>query len=78
MKQVVIYGSGCGTCKAIEQMVRDTAQELGVAVDVSENTDQVEAMTLGIASRPALVIDGKVVHEGGKPDAAALQGWLAT
>ena len=77
MKQVVIYGSGCGTCKAIQDMVRDAAQELGVQVEVSENTDQVEAMMLGISSRPALVIDGEVAHEGGKPDAAALKDWLA-
>ena len=30
----------------------------------------------GVMSTPGIAIDGKLVHTGGLPDKAALEGWL--
>ncbi|WP_343225681.1 thioredoxin family protein [Oricola nitratireducens] len=40
-------------------------------------TDYAEIAMAGVVSTPGISIDGKLVHAGGLPDAAALEGWLA-
>ena len=30
----------------------------------------------GVLSTPGIAVDGKLVHAGGLPDAAKLEGWL--
>ena len=31
----------------------------------------------GVMSTPGISVDGKLVHAGGLPDAAKLEGWLS-
>jgi hypothetical protein len=31
----------------------------------------------GVISTPGIAVDGRLVHAGGLPDAAKLDGWLA-
>jgi len=77
MKQVIVYGPGCKRCDATEKMVRDAAAKLGIDVDVTKETDYAKIAMAGVVSTPGIAIDGKLVHAGGLPDAAALAGWLA-
>ena len=76
MKTVKVYGPGCKRCEATEQMVHDTADKLGVAVEVEKVTDQKSIAMAGVMSTPGVAVDGKLVHTGGLPDAAKLEGWL--
>ncbi|SKA26632.1 thioredoxin family protein [Consotaella salsifontis] len=76
MKQVKVLGSGCKRCQTTEQMVKETAARLGVDITVEKVTDYAEIAKFGIASTPGIIIDGKVVHAGGLPNEAALEGWL--
>jgi small redox-active disulfide protein 2 len=76
MKQVKIYGSGCARCATTEQMVRDAAAKLGVAVTVEKVTDPRAVAMAGVMSTPGVMVDGKLLHAGGLPDAARLEGWL--
>lgn len=76
MKDVKVLGPGCKRCDATETMVKDAAAKLGVDVKVEKITDYAEIAKFGIASTPAIVIDGKVVHAGGLPKESALEKWL--
>ena len=77
MKNVKIYGPGCKRCEATEAMVRDAASRLGVEVEVEKVTDAKSIAMAGVMSTPGVSVDGKLVHAGGLPDAAKLDGWLA-
>jgi len=77
MKKVKIYGSGCARCEATSQMVRDAAAKLGLDVEVEKVTDPKSIAMAGVMSTPAIAIDDKLLHAGGLPDKARLEGWLA-
>ena len=77
MKSVKVYGPGCARCAATEQMVKDAAAKLGVTVEVEKVTDAKSIAMAGVMSTPGISVDGKLVHAGGLPDAAKLDGWLS-
>jgi small redox-active disulfide protein 2 len=77
MKHVKVYGPGCKRCDATERMVRDAAAKLAIDVEVEKVTDYAQIAMAGVVSTPGIAIDGKLVHSGGLPDAAALETWLA-
>lgn len=76
MKTVKVYGPGCKRCETAETMVKDAAAKLGVEVDVEKVTDPQSIAMAGVMSTPGISVDGKLVHAGGLPDAAKLEGWL--
>ena len=78
MKDVKVLGPGCKRCDAAVQMVKDAAATAGVEVAVSKVTDYAEIAGYGIASTPGVVVDGKVVHAGGLPQAANVATWLTS
>ena len=77
MKTVIVYGPGCKRCNTTAEMVQKAAEKLGVAVAVSKETDLAKIAMAGVMSTPGIAIDGKLVHAGGLPDEAALEGWLS-
>ena len=77
MKNVQVLGSGCKRCRTVEEMVRVEAARLGVAIEVEKVTDMAAIARLGAMSTPGIVIDGKLVHAGGLPQADDLARWLA-
>ena len=76
MKTIKIYGPGCKRCDATETMVRDAASRLGVEVTVEKISDAQSIALAGVMSTPGVSVDGKLVHAGGLPDTAKLEGWL--
>jgi small redox-active disulfide protein 2 len=76
MKSVKVYGPGCKRCETTEAMVKEAAAKLGVAVEVEKVTDARSIAMAGVMSTPGISVDGKLVHAGGLPDAAKLEGWL--
>ena len=77
MKDVKVYGPGCKRCESVEQMVKDTADRLGIAVEVEKVVDPKSIAMAGVMSTPGLSVDGKLVHTGGLPDTGKLEGWLS-
>lgn len=77
MKDVKVLGSGCKTCIATAEMVRQEAERLGVAINLEKVTDYAAIAAFGIASTPGVVIDGKVVHAGGMPKPKDVAAWLS-
>lgn len=76
MKTVKVYGPGCKRCETTENMVKEAAAKAGVEVDVEKVTDPKSIAMAGVMSTPGISVDGKLVHAGGLPDAAKLEGWL--
>jgi small redox-active disulfide protein 2 len=76
MKTVTVYGPGCKRCETTETMVKEAALRLGIAVEVEKVTDAKSIAMAGVMSTPGISVDGKLVHVGGLPDAAKLDGWL--
>jgi len=76
MKEIKVFGPGCKRCDTTAQMVRDAAERLGVAVNVEKVTDPAQIAMAGVMSTPGIAVDGKLVHAGGLPDAAKLEGWI--
>ncbi|MEB8389362.1 thioredoxin family protein [Rhodobacteraceae bacterium KMM 6894] len=77
MKNVKIYGPGCKRCEATETMVKAAAAKLGVDVTVEKVSDAKSIAMAGVMSTPGISVDGKLVHAGGLPDTAKLEGWLS-
>ena len=59
------------------EMVRDAAAKLSIDVEIEKVSDYAQIAMAGVISTPGITIDGKLVHSGGLPDAAALETWLA-
>lgn len=74
--EIKVLGGCCGNCETVMKMVTDKAAELGVSVSVEKITDMAVILGYGVMSTPGVVIDGKVVHSGGIPKAATIEGWL--
>ena len=63
-KGIVVLGTGCAKCHALEQVVRETAAELGLAEEVSYVTDIAQIAAYGVMTTPALVVDGQLMSYG--------------
>jgi small redox-active disulfide protein 2 len=77
MKEVKVLGPGCARCKALVEMVKQAAEQSGVAINLEKIEDMATIVGYGVMSTPGLVIDGKLVHAGGLPEVGKVAAWLA-
>ncbi len=76
MKKVEVFGTGCKTCIATEDMIKNKAKSIGVEIDLYHIHDPVEIASRGIMTTPAVIVDGTLVHKGGLPHDAEIEGWI--
>ena len=76
MKEVKILGTGCANCKNTMALVEQVAKEKGVTIKLEKVEDLPSIMGYGVMSTPGVVIDGVVVHAGGVPAKAKVEGWF--
>lgn len=76
MKEVKILGTGCANCKNTMALVEQVARDKGVAIKLEKVEDLPSIMGYGVMSTPGVVIDGAVVHSGGVPTRAKVEGWF--
>lgn len=62
--RVLVLGSGCANCNALEQAAVQAMTELGVEPSVGHITDFAKIAQYGVMTTPALVLDGKVLCQG--------------
>jgi small redox-active disulfide protein 2 len=74
--QIKVLGTGCANCKTTFKLIEDLAREKGVAVELEKVEDLPSIMGYGVMSTPGVVVDGRVVHAGGIPSKASVEGWL--
>ena len=74
---IKILGPGCPNCKTLVKMTSDAVTELGLDANISKVEDIMEIMGYGVASTPALVVDGKVVLKGRLPSSKEIKEILS-
>lgn len=77
MKSIKVYGPGCKRCQTIADMVQESAGRLGIEIELEKVTDMKSIAMAGVMATPGLSVDGKLVHSGGLPKAADVDGWLS-
>ncbi len=73
---IKILGSGCPKCKRLEQLTRDVAAELGLAVNIEHVVEMARIMEYPVLGTPALVVNGAVKVYGRMPSKEEIGGWL--
>lgn len=76
MKDIKVLGTGCANCRTTIALINDRAKALGVEIRLEKVESLPDIMRYGIMSTPGVVVDGVVVHAGGVPKQAAIDGWL--
>lgn len=69
--RIQVLGSGCTTCKKLNDMTVQAVKELGLSEDVEYLTDDKgtsRIVEMGIMSSPVLVVNDKPVMVGFTPD----------
>ncbi|MDZ7801970.1 MAG: thioredoxin family protein [Trueperaceae bacterium] len=74
---VQVFGAGCPSCNATADTIQAVADEMGVEVTIKKVEDVRVIVSCGILSTPGVVIDGTVVHAGGRPRRDDIARWLA-
>ena len=67
MLTIRILGTGCASCDQLHQEVINALAELNIASDVRHERNPAEFYRFGVASTPALVINGQVKAAGRVP-----------
>jgi small redox-active disulfide protein 2 len=76
MTTIKVLGTGCPSCKATVTLIEDVARAKGVDVTVEKVEDMQAIVGYGVMRTPAVVIAEQVVHAGGVPTRAAVEGWV--
>lgn len=76
MKNIKVLGIGCTKCQQTYKMISETAQKLGVEIELEKIEKAPEIVKFGVMTTPAVVLDGKVVHAGGLPKLEQIETWL--
>lgn len=76
MKAIKVLGTGCTKCVKAAEFISNVADDLGVAVDVSKETNPEVIMSYGVMSTPAVVVDENLVHSGSIPSRTEVESWL--
>lgn len=75
--KIEVLGKGCSKCELTERLIRDTADRLGVPIQLAKVTDMQKIASMGVMSTPAVAVDGKLVHSGRVPSPEQIEGWLS-
>jgi len=67
MTKIQILGPGCARCKKLADVTDACASELGMDYSIEKVTDIMEIVKAGVMQTPAVVAEGKILHEGSVP-----------
>lgn len=73
---IKVLGSGCASCKKLEENTKKAVAALGVDATIEKVTDFKDIMAYGVMKTPALVVDEKVKVMGRVPNAEEIQKYL--
>ena len=62
--KIEVIGSGCKKCKALFELTKEVALELGITDTVEYSTDVSKIVAMGVMSSPVLAIAGKPILAG--------------
>ncbi len=73
---IKVLGTGCASCKNLENATRELVAELNMDASVIKEEDIMNIMAYGVLRTPGLVINDKVVISGRVPSKSELKGIL--
>ncbi|OHC66740.1 MAG: glutaredoxin [Rhodocyclales bacterium RIFCSPLOWO2_02_FULL_63_24] len=76
MKNIKVLGTGCANCQNTLKLIEEVARTKGAAIQLEKIEDLQQIIGYGVMSTPGVIIDGKLVHAGGVPARAKVEGWL--
>jgi small redox-active disulfide protein 2 len=65
-------------CKTLERRTREALESLGIQATVDKVVDLDGIVSYGVMRTPGLVIDEKLVWQGGVPTVEAIKGLIAS
>ncbi|MDA0700421.1 MAG: thioredoxin family protein [bacterium] len=71
-----MLGSGCANCRATVALIEQVAKAKGLDVTIEKVEELRDIISYGVMATPGVVIDGKVVHAGGRPSQAKIEQLL--
>ncbi len=74
--EIKVLGTGCASCKALYETVKQAVAELGIEATVIKEEDLMQIMNYNVMSMPGLVINEKVVSAGKKLSVADVKALL--
>lgn len=74
--EVKVLGPGCSKCVATIEMIERVARDMAVKVEIIKVEDPQQILHLGATVTPAVVVAGRLVHNGGLPSHEAVHTWL--
>lgn len=75
--EVKVLGTGCANCKSTYELIDRTVKDMNLVIQLIKVEAVEDIMQYGVASTPAVVIDGNVVHSGGVPSTANVRAWFS-
>ncbi len=76
MFEVKILGTGCANCNNTQILIEKVCADNDISIDLEKIEDMDTIIDYGIMSTPGVLIDGKIAHAGGVPDAKTVLGWF--
>jgi small redox-active disulfide protein 2 len=73
---IEILGSGCPSCKQLEENTKEAVKESNKDAEILKITDIAKFIDYGVMQTPALVIDGEVKCSGKVADKEEIKKWL--
>lgn len=74
--EIKVLGTGCASCKALHETVKQAVAELGIEATIIKEEDLMQIMNYNVMSMPGLVINEKVVSAGKKLSVAEVKAFL--
>ena len=74
--QVTVLGFGCRSCRDTYALIEDVARTAGVEIALERVDDPQQFVAYGVTRPPAVVVDGRLVHAGGRPARNKVERWL--
>ncbi|MBK5241870.1 thioredoxin family protein [Clostridium sp.] len=73
---IKVLGSGCASCKKLEENTKKAVEELGIDATIEKVEDFKKIMAYGVMKTPALVVDEKVKIMGRVPTTEEIKKYL--
>ncbi len=70
---IKVLGTGCSSCKSLEQATRNAVAEMGINANIEKVEDIVKIMEYGVMHTPALVINEKIAVSGRVPSVSEIK-----
>jgi len=74
--KIIVYGTGCSKCKAVEKAVKNAVDKLGANAEIIKIEELDKIMEAGILSTPALSIDNEIKVTGRIPTSSEIEKWI--